>query len=157
MGRTNSTSREFLKADESGFNDYLRALRRQHQPTFEQLFDGARQFADAAGYANTLTETRSSWCRSATPAAMDSGAGGARGRPRGAAGVGARSGKYQLQESSMIAHERLISTGSGMWRWVVHCRVCQPALPTSSHVQKRRRPIQLGYKLAEGVASPTGF
>lgn len=35
-------------------NDYRRTLRRQHQPTFKQLFDGTRQFADAADYATNL-------------------------------------------------------------------------------------------------------
>ena len=54
MGRTNPTYRDFLKAYESEFSDYRRALRRQDQPAFERLFDGARQFADAAGYANHL-------------------------------------------------------------------------------------------------------
>lgn len=54
MGRTNPTYRDFLDSYEGEFGDYRRALRRQHQDDFERLFAGARQFADAAGYANHL-------------------------------------------------------------------------------------------------------
>jgi len=52
MGRTNPTYRDFLERYESQFSDVRRALRRQHQEDFDALFAGARQFADAAGYAN---------------------------------------------------------------------------------------------------------
>jgi hypothetical protein len=54
MGRTNPTYRDFLEEYERAFGDYRRALRRQAQTDFDQLFTGARAFADAAGYANHL-------------------------------------------------------------------------------------------------------
>jgi len=54
MGRTNPTYRAFLDGYEQEFGDYRRALRRRHQEDFDRLFDGARAFADAAGYANHL-------------------------------------------------------------------------------------------------------
>ena len=54
MGRTNPTYRDFLDRYERRFSDVRRALRRQHQDGFDALFAGARQFADAAGYANHL-------------------------------------------------------------------------------------------------------
>ena len=54
MGRTNPTYRAFLDSYEQEFGDYRRALRRRHQDDFDRLFDGARAFADAAGYANHL-------------------------------------------------------------------------------------------------------
>jgi len=54
MGRTNPTYRGFLDGYEQAFDDYRRALRRRHQDDFDRLFDGARAFADAAGYANHL-------------------------------------------------------------------------------------------------------
>jgi len=54
MGRTNPTYRGFLDGYEADFGDYRRALRRRHQSDFDHLFDGAREFADAAGYANHL-------------------------------------------------------------------------------------------------------
>ncbi|MBX0285984.1 hypothetical protein [Haloarcula salinisoli] len=54
MGRTNPTYRGFLDGYEGEFDDYRRALRRRHQADFDRLFDGARAFADAAGYANHL-------------------------------------------------------------------------------------------------------
>lgn len=54
MGRTNPTYRGFLDGYEAEFDDYRRALRRRHQADFDRLFDGARAFADAAGYANHL-------------------------------------------------------------------------------------------------------
>ena len=54
MGRTNPTYRAFLDGYEQEFGDYRRALRRRHQSDFDRLFDGAHEFADAAGYANHL-------------------------------------------------------------------------------------------------------
>lgn len=54
MGRTNPTYRAFLDGYEQELGDYRRALRRRHQADFDRLFDGAREFADAAGYANHL-------------------------------------------------------------------------------------------------------
>ena len=54
MGRTNPTYPAFLDGYETDFSDYRRALRRRHQTDFDRLFDGAREFADAAGYANHL-------------------------------------------------------------------------------------------------------
>ncbi len=54
MGRTNPTYRAFLDSYEREFDDYRRALRRRHQDDFDRLFDGAREFADAAGYATHL-------------------------------------------------------------------------------------------------------
>ena len=52
MGRTNPTYRAFLDGYERDLGDYRRALRRANQDDFDRLFDGARAFADAAGYAN---------------------------------------------------------------------------------------------------------
>lgn len=54
MGRTNPTYRDFLDSYEREFGDYRRALRRRYQADFDRLFTGAREFADAAGYANHL-------------------------------------------------------------------------------------------------------
>ncbi|WP_226022175.1 hypothetical protein [Halomicrobium salinisoli] len=54
MGRTNPTYRDFLDGYERRFGDFRRALRRQHQDDFDRLFARAREFADAAGYANHL-------------------------------------------------------------------------------------------------------
>ena len=54
MGRTNPTYRDFLDGYEREFGDYRRALRRRYQADFDRLFTGAREFADAAGYANHL-------------------------------------------------------------------------------------------------------
>jgi hypothetical protein len=54
MGRTNPTYRDFLDSYEREFGDYRRALRRRYQTDFDRLFAGAREFADAAGYANHL-------------------------------------------------------------------------------------------------------
>jgi hypothetical protein len=54
MGRTNPTYRDFLDSYEREFGDYRRGLRRRYQSDFDSLFDGAREFADAAGYANHL-------------------------------------------------------------------------------------------------------
>jgi hypothetical protein len=52
MGRTNPTYRDALRRLESEWEPMGRALRREHQGDFDRLFDRARAFADAAGYAN---------------------------------------------------------------------------------------------------------
>ncbi|WP_235019632.1 hypothetical protein [Natrialba sp. INN-245] len=52
MGRTNPTYRNAIRAIESEWKPMRRALRREHQSDFDRLFDRARGFADAAGYAN---------------------------------------------------------------------------------------------------------
>ncbi len=54
MGRTNPTYRDFLDGYERRFGDFRRALRHQYQEDFDRLFARAREFADAAGYANHL-------------------------------------------------------------------------------------------------------
>ncbi len=52
MGRTNPTYRDALRRLESEWEPMRRALRREYQDDFDRLFDRAREFADAAGYAN---------------------------------------------------------------------------------------------------------
>lgn len=52
MGRTNPTYRDFLDGYERRFTDYRRALRYRDQEAFDRLFQRARRYADAAGYAN---------------------------------------------------------------------------------------------------------
>lgn len=52
MGRTNPTYRRILRGLEDRWNPYRRALRRGDQPHFDQLFEHAREHADAAGYLN---------------------------------------------------------------------------------------------------------
>jgi len=52
MGRTNPTYRDALTQLETEWNPMRRALRREYQQDFDRLFDRARGYADAAGYAN---------------------------------------------------------------------------------------------------------
>jgi hypothetical protein len=52
LGRTNPTFRDLLTAIEGRWKPYRRALRRQDQQRFDQLFEDARAHADAAGYLN---------------------------------------------------------------------------------------------------------
>lgn len=52
MGRTNPTYRDSVRRMESEWQPMRRALRRTYQDDFDRLFDRAREFADAAGYAN---------------------------------------------------------------------------------------------------------
>jgi hypothetical protein len=52
LGRTNPTFRDLLTAIEGRWKPYRRALRRQDQQRFDQLFEDARSHADAAGYQN---------------------------------------------------------------------------------------------------------
>jgi hypothetical protein len=52
MGRTNPTFRDALRIVEDRWTDYRRALRRRDQPRFDQLFDYARDHADAGGLLN---------------------------------------------------------------------------------------------------------
>lgn len=52
MGRTNPTYRDALSAIEREWEPMGRALRREYRADFGRLFDRARGFADAAGYAN---------------------------------------------------------------------------------------------------------
>jgi hypothetical protein len=52
MGRTNPTYRDALRAVESRWEEYRRALRRCDQPRFDRLFSYARDHADAGGLLN---------------------------------------------------------------------------------------------------------
>lgn len=52
MGRTNPTYRDALRAVEERWSDFRRALRRRDQPRFDQLFEYAREHADASGLLN---------------------------------------------------------------------------------------------------------
>jgi hypothetical protein len=55
MGRTNPTYRDALRAIEERWADFRRALRRRDQPCFDQLFEYAREHADASGLLNHHT------------------------------------------------------------------------------------------------------
>ena len=52
MGRTNPTYRDALRAIEERWENFRRALRRRDQPRFDQLFEYAREHADASGLLN---------------------------------------------------------------------------------------------------------
>ena len=52
MGRTNTTYRDLLRAMESRWQEYRRALRHTDQPVFDRLFEYARAHADASGLQN---------------------------------------------------------------------------------------------------------
>ncbi len=52
MGRTNPTYRDALRAIEERWAEFRRALRRRDQPHFDQLFEYAREHADASGLLN---------------------------------------------------------------------------------------------------------
>ena len=52
MGRTNPTYRDALRAIEERWADFRRALRRRDQPRLDQLFEYAREHADASGLLN---------------------------------------------------------------------------------------------------------
>ncbi|WP_415380478.1 hypothetical protein [Halosimplex sp. TS25] len=52
MGRTNPTYRDALRAIEERWQTFRKALRRQDQPRFDQLFTYAREHADASGLLN---------------------------------------------------------------------------------------------------------
>lgn len=52
MGRTNPTYRDALRVIEERWTDFRRALRRRDQPHFDQLFEYAREHADASGLLN---------------------------------------------------------------------------------------------------------
>ena len=52
MGRTNPTYRDTLRAIKERWADFRRALRRRDQPRFDQLFEYAREHADASGLLN---------------------------------------------------------------------------------------------------------
>lgn len=52
MGRTNPTYRDVIRQLEDEWSTMRRALRREYQADFDRLFDRARGYADAAGYAN---------------------------------------------------------------------------------------------------------
>lgn len=54
MGRSDPTYRDLLDRFEQDWQPYRRALRRQYQEDFDELMDGARRFADAAGMQNTV-------------------------------------------------------------------------------------------------------
>ncbi|MFC6716786.1 hypothetical protein ACFQGT_16970 [Natrialbaceae archaeon GCM10025810] len=52
MGRTNPTYRNAIRRLEREWHPMGEALRREYRDDFDRLFDRAREFADAAGYAN---------------------------------------------------------------------------------------------------------
>lgn len=52
MGRTNTTYRDLLRAMESRWSKYRRALRHTDQAVFDRLFEYARAHADASGVQN---------------------------------------------------------------------------------------------------------
>jgi hypothetical protein len=52
MGRTNPTHRDALRATETRWADYRRALRRRDREHLDALFEHARAHADAGGYRN---------------------------------------------------------------------------------------------------------
>jgi hypothetical protein len=52
MGRTNPTFRDHIRHIEGEYQAFRRALRRQDQELFDQLFGYARAHADAASYMN---------------------------------------------------------------------------------------------------------
>jgi hypothetical protein len=52
MGRTNTTYRDLLRAMESRWSEYRRALRHTDQGVFDRLFEYARAHADASGLQN---------------------------------------------------------------------------------------------------------
>ncbi|GAA0258956.1 hypothetical protein ACFFQF_23640 [Haladaptatus pallidirubidus] len=52
MGRTNATYRDLLRAMESRWQEYRRALRHTDQAVFDRLFEYARAHADASGVQN---------------------------------------------------------------------------------------------------------
>ena len=52
MGRTNPTYRDALRTIEDRWSDFRRALRRRDQPRYDQLFEYAREHADASGLLN---------------------------------------------------------------------------------------------------------
>ena len=52
MGRTNPTYRDALRTIEDRWSGFRRALRRRDQPRFDQLFEYAREHADASGLLN---------------------------------------------------------------------------------------------------------
>jgi hypothetical protein len=54
MGKTNPTYRDQLRHLEEDWQPFRRALRVQYRDVFDQLFDDARQFADAAGIQNEM-------------------------------------------------------------------------------------------------------
>lgn len=58
VGRTNPTYRDFLDRYEGQFSDYRRGLRHAARQDFDRLFERARAYADAAGYANHLDRDR---------------------------------------------------------------------------------------------------
>ena len=52
MGRTNPTFRDQLRHLEEQWATYRRALRYDHQDSFDRLFEHARAHADASGHQN---------------------------------------------------------------------------------------------------------
>lgn len=54
MGKTNPTYRDELRSFRQSWEPFYRALRRQHKPHFDRLFDQAGNFADAAGHQNPI-------------------------------------------------------------------------------------------------------
>lgn len=49
MGKTNPTYRDQLRSTERDWDQFERALRRRDQPAYEELWEHAHSYADAAG------------------------------------------------------------------------------------------------------------
>jgi len=52
MGRTNPTFRDVLRSIRGDWEAYRRALRVRDHDAYDQLWEDAHQYADAAGYLN---------------------------------------------------------------------------------------------------------
>lgn len=61
MGKTNPTYRDRLSRIEDDWQSYRRALRVEHQDSFDQLFVQARNFADAGGIQNSMDPMEPLW------------------------------------------------------------------------------------------------
>lgn len=58
MGRTNPTFRDHLRRFREDWGPFRRALRGPHQARFDDLLEGAKRFADAAGFQNPAAPER---------------------------------------------------------------------------------------------------
>jgi hypothetical protein len=52
MGKTRSTYRDQVDQFVDDWRQYRRALRRRHQPHWDEMMRGARRYADAGGQQN---------------------------------------------------------------------------------------------------------
>jgi hypothetical protein len=53
MGRTNPTYRDIITSLRDQWQSFKRGLRREDQDHFEDMFDHAENYADAAGHQNS--------------------------------------------------------------------------------------------------------